>query len=98
MSIAPPGNASSSLDDCIALKTMPDETAMQQLVRESPRVTVQYDTWFKAKVQAAQADPRPAIDAEEWDTIRAKKLTQRNAITPASPLICGSELTTKSAS
>lgn len=57
-----------------------NETTVSQLVRDSLRGIVEYDTWFKAKVQAAQADPRPAINPEEWDVIRAKKLAQRKAV------------------
>ena len=56
------------------------ETTVSQLVRDSLRGIVEYDTWFKAKVQAAQNDPRPAMDAEEWDRIRAQKLAQRQAL------------------
>jgi hypothetical protein len=56
------------------------ETTVSQLVRESLRGILEYDTWFKAKVQAAQNDPRPAMDAQEWDLIRAQKLAQRQAL------------------
>jgi len=56
------------------------ETTVSQLVRESLRGILEYDTWFKAKVQAAQNDPRPAMDAQEWDRIRAQKLAQRQAL------------------
>ena len=56
------------------------ETTVSQLVRDSLRGIVEYDTWFKAKVQAAQNDPRPAMDAQEWDLIRAQKLAQRQAL------------------
>ena len=56
------------------------ETTVSQLVRDSLRGILEYDTWFKAKVQAAQNDPRPAMDAQEWDLIRAQKLAQRQAL------------------
>ena len=56
------------------------QTTVSQLVRDSLRGIVEYDTWFKAKVQAAQNDPRPAMDAQEWDRIRAQKLAQRQAL------------------
>ena len=56
------------------------ETTVSQLVRESLRGILEYDTWFKAKVQAAQNDPRPTMDAQEWDLIRAQKLAQRQAL------------------
>ena len=55
------------------------ETTVSQLVRDSLRGIVEYDTWFKARVTAAQVDPRPAIDAEAWEAIRAQKLAQRQA-------------------
>jgi hypothetical protein len=57
-----------------------NETTVSQLVRDSLKSIVEYDTWFKAKVQAAQADPRPAITSKEWDPIRAQKLKQRQAL------------------
>ena len=57
-----------------------NQTTVSQLVRDSLRSIVEYDTWFKAKVQAAQADPRPALSAKEWDAIRAKKFAQRKAL------------------
>jgi plasmid stabilization system protein ParE len=39
---------------------------------------VEHDTWFSAKVRAAQADPRPAISAADWDATCAGKLTDPN--------------------
>ena len=39
-----------------------------------------YDRWVRAKVESSRADPRPAIDPEEWQTLRAAKLAQRTAI------------------
>jgi len=57
-----------------------NETTVSQLVRDSVRGIVAYDTWFKAKVQAAQADQRPAISLAEWEAIRAQKLAQRKAL------------------
>ena len=57
-----------------------NETTVSRLVRDSLRNIVEYDAWSKAKVQAAQADPRPAIAPEEWDAIRAQKLAQRKAL------------------
>jgi len=55
-------------------------TTVSQLVRDSLRSIVEYDTWFKVKVQAAQADLRPTIEPGEWDAIRAQKLAQRKAL------------------
>jgi hypothetical protein len=57
-----------------------NETTVSQLVRDSLRNIVEYDAWFKAKVQAAQEDKRPAITADEWAAIRAQKLKQRKAL------------------
>lgn len=56
-----------------------NETTVSQLVRDSLRNIVEYDSWFKARIQAAQGDPRPAIEPAEWDAIRARKLAQRKA-------------------
>ncbi len=57
-----------------------NQTTVSQLVRDSLKSIVEYDAWFKAKVLAAQADPRPAIAPEEWDAIRAQKLAERKAL------------------
>ena len=57
-----------------------NDTTVSQLVRDSLRNIVAYDTWFKAKVKAAQDDPRPAIEPAEWEDIRAQKLAQRKAL------------------
>lgn len=57
-----------------------NETTVSQLVRDSLRGIVEYDIWFKARVHAAQVDPRPAIDPQKWDVIRAEKLAQRKAL------------------
>ena len=57
-----------------------NETTVSQLVRDSLRGIVEYDTWFKAKVRAAQVDPLTAIDPQKWDAIRAEKLAQRKAL------------------
>ena len=57
-----------------------NETTVSQLVRDSLRNIVEYDAWFKTKVQAAQADPRPAIDATAWDEIRVQKQAKRKAL------------------
>ena len=57
-----------------------NDTTVSQLVRDSLREILDYDTWFKAKVQAAQADPRAAIEPTEWEAIRAQKLALRKAI------------------
>lgn len=56
------------------------DTTVSQLVRDALRGIVEYDEWFKAKVQAALQDPRPAVDAKAWEAIRAKKLAQRDAL------------------
>jgi len=56
------------------------ETTVSQLVPDSLRGIVAYDSWFKAKVLAVQTDPRPALDAQEWELIRAQKLAQRQAL------------------
>ena len=56
-----------------------NETTVSQLVRDSLRNIVEYDVWFKAKVQAAKADQRPAMDAAAWDAIRTQKQAKRKA-------------------
>ena len=57
-----------------------NETTVSQLVRDSLKSIVQYDTWFKAKVEAARADQRPALSPEVWDSVREQKLKQRQAL------------------
>lgn len=61
-----------------------NETTVSQLVRDSLRNIVEYDAWFKARVQKALDDPRPAIDAAAWEGIRAEKLTKRKTMDKAS--------------
>ena len=48
----------------------PDRSAALKATHEA----ADYDRWFRAKVQAAQDDPRPGIGAEEWAQMRAQKL------------------------
>lgn len=57
-----------------------NDTTVSQLVRDSLRNIVEYDLWFKDKVNAALADPRPSIESDDWEAIRAKKLAQRDAL------------------
>lgn len=56
------------------------DTTVSQLVRDALRGIVVYDEWFKAKVQAALQDPRPAVDEKAWEAVRAKKLAKRDAL------------------
>lgn len=56
------------------------DTTVSQLVRDALRGIVEYDEWFKAKVQAALQDPRPAVDEKAWEAVRAKKLAQHDAL------------------
>lgn len=48
----------------------PDRSAALKATHEA----ADYDRWFRAKVQAAQDDPRPGISAEDWVQIRAQKV------------------------
>ncbi len=57
-----------------------NDISVSQLVRDSLQDIVDYDTWFKARVQTALADPRPAMAPAAWDKIRAAKLAQRSAL------------------
>lgn len=57
-----------------------NDTTVSQLVRESLRDIVEYDTWFKARVQKAQGDERPALGEAAWNDIRMTKLAQRAAL------------------
>jgi len=61
-----------------------NDTTVSQLVRDSVRNIIEYDAWFKARVQKALDDPRPAIDAAAWEAIRAEKLAKRKAMGKAS--------------
>ncbi len=84
--IAPEGTQRLNVDlpksQYFALKSyaLHNQTTVSQLVRDSLKSIVEYDTWFKAKVETAQADPRPAITPKEWDAIRAQKLKQRQSL------------------
>lgn len=61
-----------------------NDTTVSQLVRDSLRNIVEYDAWFKARVQSALKDPRPAIEAAAWEAIRAEKVAKRKAMDKAS--------------
>lgn len=43
----------------------------------------EYDRWVQAKLQASRDDPRPAIADDDWQRIRAEKLTARQALLSA---------------
>ena len=53
---------------------------VSQLVRESLQVVVDYDAWFRARVEAARsqaADPeQPPYSPEDWQAIREAKLAK----------------------
>jgi hypothetical protein len=57
-----------------------NDTTVSQLVRDALRDIVDYEIWFKAKVQTALEDSRPAVDEKTWEAVRAKKLAQRDAV------------------
>lgn len=67
---------------------------VSQLVRESLQQVVDYDTWFRARVEAARAeaaDPANVMYTEQdWQSVRkakvakAKKLASSAATKPAS--------------
>lgn len=61
-----------------------NDTTVSQLVRDSLRNIVEYDAWFKAKIQSALDDKRPAIEPAAWEVIRAEKLAKRKALDKAS--------------
>jgi hypothetical protein len=62
---------------------------VSQLVRESLQEVVDYDTWFRARVEAARAeaaDPdQPKYTPEDWQTIRNAKLAKAKKLTDATP-------------
>ena len=53
---------------------------VSQLVRESLQEVVDYDAWFRARVEAARsqaADPaQPPYSPEDWQAIREAKLAK----------------------
>ena len=61
-----------------------NDTTVSQLVRESLRNIVEYDAWFKARVQSALDDKRPPIEPAAWEAIRAEKMAKRKALDKAS--------------
>jgi hypothetical protein len=42
----------------------------------------EYDRWVRNKVQTSRDDPRLAIADDEWQSIRAAKLAQRQSLQP----------------
>ena len=61
-----------------------NDTTVSQLVRDSLRNIVEYEAWFKARVQTALDDTRPAFEPAAWDAIRSEKLAKRKALDKAS--------------
>jgi hypothetical protein len=60
------------------------DTTVSQLVRDSLRSIVDYDTWFQARVKRAMADTRAPLGEAEWQAIRAEKLAERARLLAAS--------------
>ena len=61
----------------------PEESGQSRARRpdraEALNRAAEYDRWVRGKVQLSRDDPRPAIDSDEWQRIRAAKLAQRKA-------------------
>ena len=62
------------------------DTTVSQLVRDSLRSIVDYDTWFHARVKRAMADTRPPLSEAEWEAVRAEKLAERKRLLGQKPL------------
>lgn len=62
---------------------------VSQLVRESLQQVVDYDAWFRARVEAARAeaaDPeQPKYTPEDWQAIRKTKLSKAKKLAAAVP-------------
>jgi hypothetical protein len=62
---------------------------VSQLVRESLQKVVDYDAWFRARVEAARAeaaDPlQPKYQPEAWEAIRKAKLAKAKRLAAAAP-------------
>jgi hypothetical protein len=60
---------------------------VSQLVRESLQQVVDYDAWFRSKVEAARveaADPdQPKYTSDDWQAIRNAKLAQAKKLASA---------------
>ena len=60
------------------------DRTVSQLVRESLQDILDYDTWFRARVEkalkAADDISTPRIGEGEWQVIRAKKIQERDAL------------------
>lgn len=63
--------------------------SVSQLVRESLQDVVDYDAWFRARVEAARAeaaDPtQPKYTPEDWQAIRKAKLAKAKKLLSAGP-------------
>jgi hypothetical protein len=62
---------------------------VSQLVRESLQEVVNYDTWFRTRVEAARAeaaDPdQPKYTHQDWQSIRNAKLEKANKLAVKAP-------------
>ncbi len=63
--------------------------SVSQLVRESLQDVVDYDAWFRARVDSARveaADPaQPKFTPEDWQAIRKAKLAKAKKLAAAAP-------------
>lgn len=57
-----------------------NDVSVSQLVRNALQQVIDYDAWFRQKVDAARADERAPISEEAWDKVRAKKLAQKRKL------------------
>jgi hypothetical protein len=62
---------------------------VSQLVRESLQQVVDYDAWFRSRVEAARAeaaDPdQPKYTSDDWQTIRNAKLAKAKKLASTAP-------------
>jgi hypothetical protein len=62
---------------------------VSQLVRESLQEVVDYDAWFRARVEAARAeaaDPtQPKYPPEDWEAFRKAKMAKAKRLAAAAP-------------
>lgn len=69
-------------DSALERTPRPDRSIALKAAHEAAQADEDYDRWFRAKVQAALDDPRPAIGPEEWAVRRAAMVARSKARQP----------------
>ncbi len=60
-----------------------NDVSVSQLVRTALQQVVDYDAWFRQRVEAAQADTSAPISEDDWSAVKAQKLALKQSLAKA---------------